>query len=154
MRKRYHVLPCGIKYAFIEYTLKDLVPISHIRNKVSKEDLSQWVDPYTTGRKWDPICERVGTSVIRTFFKHLVDAVMESNWVTLPDDVVCQIGTVPTNSKRITKDKNKKVGLLHTGGKWKGIVLRGLLHNCYIRMPLRRRTELYQRIIDGQDFMD
>lgn len=154
MRKRYHILPCGIKYHFYEYTLKELVPVYYMRNNVQKDKLAEWINPETTGRKWDPICKRIGTNVLRTFFSHLVDTIMESNWVSLPDDVTCHIGTIPTNPKRITKDRNKNVGLLHTDGKWKGVVFRGLMHNCYIRMPQRRREELYKRIVDGQDFMD
>lgn len=78
---------------------------------------------------------------------------MEGDRIILPYGKIMYIGVIPDNPKRIAKWRKKKQLNLHTDGKRYGVKLIGMEHSCYFRMPYRRRKELYERIIAGQNFL-
>ena len=120
---------------------------------MSKPVIESWCDLSQTGRKINPVVNRIATGIIRSFFKVVVNHLMESNWVSLPYGVTFYIGKHPRVINKQVKERKRSTALLKTGGDWYGIRMDGFQHNCYIRMPLRRRKELFERLKDGQDFI-
>lgn len=78
---------------------------------------------------------------------------MEGDRILLPYGKIMYIGVIPDNPRRIAKWRKKKALNLHTNGRRYGVKLIGMDHDCYFRMPFRRRKELVDRINGGQNFL-
>lgn len=77
---------------------------------------------------------------------------MESDRLHVKDDIYMYIGT-PRNRKVVKARKKRLYSAVP--GPYKrhfGVVLDGINHKYFFRMPFRRRNELAQRIKRGQNF--
>lgn len=152
MKRITHKLYCGAVYSFNEYRIRDFIPEDYIIEKLGKDKLSKFIDPYTTGRKFKPIAGRLGSLIIRLFFKKVIDRLMNSDILDIGYGRRLYIGRIRENPKMIAKKRKRVNPLLLTMGKRYGVVMDGFSHNYYFRMPFRRRKELYERIKSGQSF--
>lgn len=131
-----------------------MVPIPYIKEKVDKDILKDIRDHQGAGRNYNRQAFTLGQRIIRTFLKIITDKLMEGDRILLPYGKIMYIGVIPDNPNRIAKWKKKKLLNLRTNGRRYGIKLLGMDHDSYFRMPQRRRTELYNRIVSGQTFLN
>lgn len=75
---------------------------------------------------------------------------MESERLVINKELSLYIGT-PKQPKKSPK-KQQKFKVVGDKRKVYGVVLDGMEHEYFFRMPLRRRKELMQRILKGQNF--
>lgn len=148
-----HILRSGAVHDFTEYRIADLVDVEYLREVIPREVLGMYSDPETVGRKLNPMACKVGKTVIRDMFTYIIDRLMESDRLLLPNGKQMYIGSIPRNPNRIIKQHKKYRLNLHTGGKTFAVRMDGTKENYYFRMPSRRRRELYQRIMKGQWFI-
>ena len=94
----------------------------------------------------------VGARIFRHFMSIMVSRLMESDRLIIEDGISLFIGTIKNNPKGIAKRHKKKQIYFENPGYRKGLVLHGLEHDYFFRMPSRRRQELVMRIKEGQDF--
>lgn len=153
-RKKEFILPCGALVEWKEYMWEDIISTQKILENTPKEKLAKYIDPYTTGRKYDIIAYRLGVRIVKLLFKHIVNRLMESQIFDMGYNQKMFIGVVPNNPDKIAKDVKKKRQNWHTMGKRYSVVMesQGKRLDIQFRMPKRRREELYKRIMNGQNF--
>lgn len=119
-----------------------------------RERLSQYVDPYTVGRKFKVIGYRLGVRIVKSMFKHIVNRLMESEIFDMGYRQKMFIGVIPNNPDRIAKQVKKDNPMWHTMRRRYGVVMEseGKRLSVQFRMPSRRRKELAERILKGQRF--
>lgn len=135
-----------------EHTTHDLIPILYIRNNVSKEALALYKNPEQVGRKYEKVAQIVGARIFRHFLFLLVNHLMDSDRVVLQGGESIFIGLHKKNSERVASYRKKRQIYFANNGRRYGIILYGLDHKYYFRMPHRRRLELRDRINKGQRF--
>ena len=153
MKHIHHLLYSGARLILKQFTIRDLVPIQYIREKVANETLKNIRDHQGSGRNYNKQAFTLGQRIIRIFLKNIIDKMMEGDRILLPYGKIMYIGMIPDNPHRIAKWKKKKALNLHTNGRRYGVKLIGMEHDCYFRMPSRRRKELADRINGGQNFL-
>jgi len=109
-------------------------------------------DPRSTGNNWKELARRVGNEVFRHFLYIVVSRLMEGDRLIFDDSISLFIGTIKNNPKGIAKPRKKRQIYFENPGYRRGIVLHGLDHEYFFRMPFRRRKELVERIKNGQEF--
>jgi hypothetical protein len=154
VNKKKHILYSGADVTLKQYTILDLVPVPFIKDEVDKDTLKSIRNHQGAGRNYNRQAFTLGQRIIRLFLKNITDKMMEGDRILLPYGKVMYIGVIPDNPDRIAKWRKKKLLNLRTNGKRYGIKLLGMEHNSYFRMPQRRRTELYNRIVAGQTFLN
>lgn len=155
MRKRIYLeKSSGSTVVINEFTTRDILPILHFLNNTPKEVLALYKNPEHVGRKYKMVAEFVACHVFRHFMHILVNRLMESDRLVIDDQLSLFIGTVKKNPKKVAKARKKKQIYFATLGRRYGVVLHGMEHDFYFRMPYRRRKELYDRITEGQNFFN
>jgi hypothetical protein len=132
----------------------DIVDESQILEKVPKERLSQYVNPYFVGRKFKVIAYRLGVLIVKSMFKHIINRLMESEIFNMGYRQRLFIGSIPNNPNRIAKQVKKDNVPWHTMRRRYAVVMEseGKRLSVQFRMPQRRRQELADRILKGQRF--
>ena len=82
----------------------------------------------------------------------IVSRLMDGDRLIINNEVSLFIGTIKNNPKGIAKARKKRQIYFENPGYRKGLVMTGLEHEYFFRMPARRRKELVMRIKDGQEF--
>lgn len=98
------------------------------------------------------LAARLGNEIFRRFLMETMNRLMESDRLLIKDNIYLYIGT-PRNRTVVKARKKKLYGV--ASGPYKrhyGVVLDGIGHRYFFRMPFRRRKELAERIKGGQHF--
>lgn len=143
---RWHHHASGAMWRFKEYGYEDMITVSKMYS-LKKEDFLKLVDPDNLGRKRKPTSRRAYAKLVKTFWRKVVDRMMESERFIINDELSMYIG-------RVDPDKNNPaIGELQDIRTTHGVILNGFFHNYYFRMPYRRRRELRDRLKKGQSFI-
>jgi hypothetical protein len=146
-------LPDMTHYNLGEYTNADIAGGQWLCRFAGEQLLRESADYKIDGRhSIKEAAARISRRILNRFIFHIVEQIMSSNRVNLGKDNFIYIGVVDDSNTRIVREWHKGEPLMATAGKRFGVVMRGDGERHYIRMPKRRRTELAQRILKGQQF--
>lgn len=82
----------------------------------------------------------------------VINHLMESDRLVLSEGRSLMIAWTKLNRKRVVNTRKKRQICWGHLGENCGVILHGMEHKYYFRMPRRRRIELSQRIVAGQNF--
>lgn len=148
MRIRKFKLPDGTFYCFGEYRVENLLPVSRIRKVIDDKALARCYH-YKSA---EDAARRLSGKIISRFMFHVVEHLMNSDRVDLGKGRFFYIGIVNNKDNGIFAKKSYPFSTVATGGKKYGICIQGEACQYYVRMPARRRRELRDRIVRGQQF--
>lgn len=149
--KNYLERSTGSTIAIKELTTRDLIPVTFIRNHTAKEALELY-KRRSTCSGYRVVAEKVGARIFRHFLHLVVNRLMEGDRLVLDDDLSLLIAWTKFNRKRVVNTRKKRQICWSNLGQNCGVMLHGMDHKYYFRMPRRRRLELASRIKAGQNF--
>ena len=144
MRKGY-----GVR-EFHEINLNDLSDINYITENVPQSLSSKYINVDSVGRKKKRVAQKLTNAVLRKFFQLLIDHLFDLDRLVIRKKYSMYIGKL--RKPHLVKKNKQHQHNFHTDGKWYGVVLDGLNHRYFFRMPRRRREELRKRIQEGEQY--
>ena len=142
----------GVVREFHEMNLHDVIDNKYIADRIPQKVARNYINPDPIGRARLPVAQKLGAFIFRTFMKILIDNLMEKNRLVIRRKYAMYIGKLRMKPYKLVTKHKRHNHHFHTDGKWYGVVLDGMDHNYSFRMPRRRRQELYDRIMNGEQF--
>jgi hypothetical protein len=135
-----------------EWTIEDVIPVDYVHQQVPKEVMRKYQNMNRCGNNYKTAARELSKEIARRFFFEVMNRLMESDRLVITKDISLYIGTPkPPRWKTLKTIRNKRVKTPYRN-RYYGVVLDGVAHKYRFRMPYRRRKELRERVLSGQNF--